>query len=281
MDVANATPVRTLLVSDVHLGCKHSQSRKFLTFLRQFKPESLYIVGDFIDTWKINTGWYWPRDCDEIISHLVTLSQQGTKIHYVPGNHDSFLRNPALRAFLPIDLPKFEVGNEFVFETLGGWRFLVTHGDLFDVFETRAQWASRGSSVFYDACLSANWWFHRMLLGEDRNPYGICAILKDRVKRCVRFISSYEAKILQHARVRDCNGVICGHIHTPDIVSNDSMVYCNTGDWVENCTALVESNDGRIHLLQRYGEDVLLDLPNRKPPLEPCLENEMAEEVAA
>ncbi len=263
MDQVGATPVRTLLVSDVHLGCKHSQSREFLQFIRRFSPDSLYLVGDFIDAWKINTCWHWSSDCDDVIEHLIDLARQGTKIYYVPGNHDSFLRNPAFRLALPKDFPLFEVANEFVLETKHGWRFLVTHGDLFDFFETKTQWLSKGTSSLYDACLSLNWWFHRFMLGESKNPYGVCAVLKDRVKRFVRFISSYESKIMDHARIRECHGVVCGHIHTPDIVESDSMWYCNTGDWVENCTGLVEQHDGQIHLLQTYGEDRVLTLPSR------------------
>ncbi len=258
-----AKPVRTLLVSDVHLGCKHSQARAFLDFLQGFAPESLYLVGDFIDGWKINTGWHWSEDCDEVISHLIELTRRGTKVFYVPGNHDSFLRNPSFRFAFPTDVPNFEVANEFIFQTLDGWRFLVTHGDLFDVVETKAQWASKGTSAMYDAALSMNWWLHRFTMTESANPYGVCALLKDRVKRCIRFISNFETKILEHARQQSCDGVVCGHIHTPDIIADHSMWYCNTGDWVENCTGLVECHDGQIQLVRRYEEDILLDLPRR------------------
>ncbi|QDT02225.1 UDP-2,3-diacylglucosamine hydrolase [Rubripirellula lacrimiformis] len=269
MDQADAKPVRTLLVSDVHLGCKHSQSKEFLNFLQGFAPENIYLVGDFIDGWKINTGWHWTQDCDNVISHLIELTRRGTKVFYVPGNHDAFLRSSVLRSALPDEFSRVEVANEFVFETLAGWRFLVTHGDLFDCVEMQAQWLSKGTSALYDACLSLNWWLHRYTFAESCNPYGVCAVLKDRVKRSIRFISNFESKILDHARLRDCDGIVCGHIHTPDIVTTDSMWYCNTGDWVENCTGLVECHDGQIQLVRRYDEDIILDLPARQSPDHP------------
>jgi UDP-2,3-diacylglucosamine pyrophosphatase LpxH len=263
MDQAKGIPVRTLLVSDVHLGCKHSRAAEFLHFLRSFSPDRLYIVGDFIDAWKINAGWYWSAECDQIIDHLTRLTRQRTKIYYVPGNHDAFLRSPAFRLVFPAGDVDIEVADEFVLETLGGWRFLVTHGDLFDFFETRAQWLSKATAGLYDACLSLNWWVHRLLLCPTRNPYGACAVLKDRVKRGVRFISHYETKIMNHARRRSCEGVICGHIHTPDLFQSESMLYGNTGDWVENCTGLVEHHDGTLGLVSRYCENQYLRLPPR------------------
>jgi UDP-2,3-diacylglucosamine pyrophosphatase LpxH len=264
MDAVNGIPVRTLLVSDVHLGSKHAQPNEFLDFIRSFAPRSLYIVGDFIDGWKINSGWHWTKSCDHVIAHVIDLARRGTKVHYVPGNHDSFLRNSAVQAMLPTGFPAFNVADEFIFESLSGYRLLVTHGDRFDFFETRAQWVSKATAGLYDACLSLNWWFHRLLLSPRHNPYGVCAMLKDRVKRGVKFVSNFESQIMQHARLHSCEGVICGHIHTPSIVHSDVLLYLNTGDWVENCTGLVEHHDGTIQLLSRFRGNQELRLPWRR-----------------
>lgn len=261
MDAIEKIPVRTLLVSDVHLGSKHAQSKEFLHFLRGFSPEAVYIVGDFIDGWKINSGWYWCQWCDAIIDHLIEMVRAKTKIFYVPGNHDAFLRNSAFRAMLPKGLADVEVANEFIFESQRGYRFLVTHGDRFDIVETRARWVSKATAGFYDACLSLNWWSHRFLKTRPGNPYGVCARLKDRVKRGVRFISNFENQLMNHARVQACHGVICGHIHTPDIVQSADGLYFNTGDWMENCTGLVEHHDGKIELVSRYTDNRDLQLP--------------------
>lgn len=263
MDHVYPTPVRTLLVSDVHLGCKHSQAKPFLEFLQSFAPETIYLVGDFIDGWKINGSWHWSRDCDDVISHLIALASRGTKVFYVPGNHDAFLRNPAFRAALPAHLSQFEIANEFVFETILGWRLLVTHGDMFDCVETKAQWASKGSSLFYDTCLTVNWWIHRFFLADSQNPYGICGVLKNRVKRLIRFLSHYESQLLGHAKSLGCDGIVCGHVHTPDMLESDAMWYFNTGDWVENCTGLVERHDGQMQLIQRFEKNRSLRLPVR------------------
>lgn len=255
MDAIERMSVRTMLISDVHLGNKHAQAKEFLQFLVGFAPETVYIVGDFIDGWKINSGWHWCESCDAIIDHLIALAESQTKIFYMPGNHDSFLRNPAFRSILPGKLPEFEVANEFVFESLSGYRFLVTHGDRFDFFETRVQWVSKAAGRIYGNCLSLNGYLHRLLPRRHGNPYGFCAHLKDRVKRGVRFISNFENQIMRHAQVRACHGVICGHIHTPDIVHSSSKLYCNTGDWMENCTGLVEHHDGNIELVSRYSSN--------------------------
>ncbi|TWU44165.1 UDP-2,3-diacylglucosamine hydrolase [Novipirellula aureliae] len=288
------------MVSDVHLGCKHSQASEFLAFLQRFSPEAVYLVGDFIDAWKFNTAWHWSAECNEVIAHLMSWSRQGTQLFYVPGNHDAFLRNPLFRSGLMSENQGLRIANEFVFVTSQGWRFLVTHGDLFDCVESNAQWASKGSSAFYDGCLSLNRRLHRWRCskrGESEhptNPYGVCALLKDRVKRCIKFVSNYESKIMAHARTSHCDGVICGHIHTPDIIASDSMWYCNTGDWVENCTGLVERHDGQIRLVQRYAEDRVLDLPKKSMsqksdcqlPIEPqpltvAVRKRLSEECAA
>jgi len=220
----------------------------------------VYLVGDFIDAWKCNRGWHWSAECDEIVAHLEGLIRGGTEIFYVPGNHDSFLRNASFLRLVPQVFSQIKIADEFVFETRGGWRFLVTHGDLFDWFETQAQWISKATAGIYDAILSLNRLWNRHLGRHDANPYGACAVIKDRVKRGVRFISKFEATIMQHAHRRQCEGVICGHIHTPDIIHRGGLLYCNTGDWVENCTGLVEHHDGTIRLESTYSASKTLVL---------------------
>ncbi|TWU64873.1 UDP-2,3-diacylglucosamine diphosphatase [Crateriforma conspicua] len=253
-----ATSVRTLLISDVHLGCKHAQVKACLDFLQSYQPEQIYLVGDFIDGWKCNKGWHWPDECNQILNHLEQLIREGTEVFYVPGNHDAFLRNADYLRMIPEAFSQVKIADEFVFETLQGWRLLITHGDLFDFFETRAQWVSRATAGVYDFVLSLNRWVNRRRVGS--NPYGACAFLKDRVKRGVRFISSFESSIMQHARQRRCEGVVCGHIHTPAIVRRKDSIYFNTGDWVENCTGLVEHHDGTIRLESTYGTPKTLQL---------------------
>ncbi len=263
MSQAEPKTIRTLFVSDVHLGCKHSRSEDFLAFIQGYRPQSLYLVGDFLDDWKVNKRRHWTPQCDAVIDHLARMAAEGTSIFYTPGNHDAFLRQETFRDRLPERFPEVELCDEFIYETLNGWRFLVTHGDLFDVVEAKAQWISRASSSFYDNCLSLNRWVQRRFMNEKRNPYGVCAVAKGRVKRGVKFISRYQKKIMRQAQNRGCDGVICGHIHTPVIKQSRSVLYCNTGDWVENCTGLVEHLDGELQLVRRYGRTKGLHLPKR------------------
>lgn len=250
--------VRSLFVSDVHLGCKHSQAEEFLKFLDRYQPEYLYVVGDFIDGWKLKRRWRWQPVYDRILKRLLSLRRSGTRLFYTPGNHDSFLR-PFLEHFGVLKL--VDVRDEFVHVTADRRRFLVTHGDQFDDVERNAPWLSFVSSIAYDALLSANWLVNR-LRGGTRDPYAFCNAIKRRVKMLVRHVSQFEQRWLDSVRRHRCHGIICGHIHSPRILGVEGLVYCNTGDWVENCSALVEYDDGSFELVRRDG--TLIDrLPAR------------------
>lgn len=268
--------VRTLLVSDLHLGCKHSRSQAAFEFMRQYQPESLYLVGDFLDAWKCDGRWHWDESCEAIIDQLNAWADAGTQIYYTPGNHDAFLRGEEGRSRLPVKFPDVPIADEFVFQTLGGWRFLVTHGDLFDSVECQAQWISKGCSVFYDSCLSLNRWVQEHFLGANRNPYGVCGVVKGRVKQCVKWISRYDRKIMQYAVDQSCDGVICGHIHIPALKHSTELLYGNTGDWVENCTGMVEHSDGSLELVRSYAKSQVLYLAPKNDQ-EPSLSARQAE----
>lgn len=244
----DALPIRTLFVSDIHLGSRHSQSEAFLATLKRRRPESLYLVGDIVDGWRWPGGWTWKASLVSIVRILEDLADAGTRIYYTPGNHDAFLRDPAVAEAVRRRLPFLHIADEFVYTALNGRRFLVTHGDQFDLVERSAQWISRMSSWAYDAALSSNWWLSRCIRNEEKSPYWLCATGKKRVKSKIRFLSRFEDSILMHARDQECQGVICGHLHTPAMVHRDGMTYFNTGDWVENCTSLVETENGLFDL---------------------------------
>ena len=236
--------VRTLFVSDVHLGCRHAQTDAFLSFLSAYQPDTLYIAGDFIDGWKLRRKWRWPAEATRVIRRLIDLSFRGTRICYTPGNHDAFLRE-----FL-YDLGIIEIADEFIAETADGRRLLVTHGDRFDRIETGARWMSVDASIAYDTLLSVDraisWLRHR---GRGRK-YTLGAAVKRSVKRVVRHISAFEERLVAHAERNFCQGIVCGHIHTPTITRCEDITYCNTGDWVENCTALIEDFDGALRIVE-------------------------------
>ena len=240
--------VRTLFVSDIHLGSRHSQSEPFLTTLRKRRPQSLYLVGDVVDGWRWPAGWTWNESLVSILRVLEELAEAGTQIYYTPGNHDEFLRNPEVADAVRRRLPFLNIADEFIYRAQDGRRFLVTHGDHFDLVERSAQWLSKMSSWAYDTALSSNWWLSRWVGNEERSPYWLCASGKKRVKSMIRFLSRFEDSILSHARSLGCQGVICGHLHTPAMIERDGMTYLNTGDWVENCTSLVETENGLFDL---------------------------------
>lgn len=180
--------VRSLFVSDVHLGCKHSQATEFLDLLERFEPQNLYIVGDFIDGWKLKGKWRWLPVYDQIIQRLMVLKHSGTKLFYTPGNHDSFLRNYVAN-FGVID-----VQDRFIHEAGDGRRFIVTHGDQFDRIEQSAQWLSVVASYAYDVLLTSNWLVNK-LRGKKHDPYAFCGAIKRRVKMLVKHVSDFEEQL--------------------------------------------------------------------------------------
>ncbi|MBX3450090.1 MAG: UDP-2,3-diacylglucosamine diphosphatase [Planctomycetaceae bacterium] len=240
--------VRALFVSDIHLGCRHARTREFLDFLNRYEPEQLYLIGDFIDGWKLRRKLDWRPEFNDILSRLYELHEHGTQIFYTPGNHDDFLRQFRWNfGFVSIE-------DEFVHQTADGQRFLVTHGDKFDRVEAAAKWVSVMASLGYDVLLSANRLFSRWRRTTPGSEYSLGSTIKRRVKAFVRYISDFESRLAGHARERNCEGVICGHIHTPARADLGGVVYCNTGDWVENCTAFVEDYAGELRLI-RYFDD--------------------------
>lgn len=241
--------VRTLFVSDIHLGCRHSQAGAFLELLERFEPERLYLVGDFIDGWKLKHRWRWLPEYDQVLRRLLELKRSGTQLYYTPGNHDEFLRG-FLANFGIVD-----VQDSFVHEAADGRRFVVTHGDQFDKVEQGNPWVSLVASYAYDLLLSANWLGNR-LRGKKHNPYAFCAGIKARVKGLVTHVSDFEGQLQEVVSDEQCDGIICGHIHVPRIAQMGEVTYLNTGDWVENCSALIENQDGSFDLIRANGDRI-------------------------
>lgn len=235
--------IRAIFVSDVHLGCMHSRADEFLEFLKSHEPKSLYLVGDLIDGWKLRKKWRWPQSYNAIFDRVEELSEKGTEIFYTPGNHDKFLRDFG-KSFGYVTL-----SDEFVHITADGRRFLIIHGDQFDRFETGAQWLSVLGSFAYDILLTSNTLFNRLLNRNGQTKFAFSSAVKSRVKQLMRFISDYEQELASHARQKRCEGIICGHIHAPNILDIDGINYCNTGDWVEHCSALIEYTDGEMEIV--------------------------------
>ena len=267
-----ARPIRTLFLSDVHLGSRHAQTGPLLEFLGRWIPSQVYVVGDFVDGWQWRRGC-WHQDYSRILNVFEYWADHGTTIHYTPGNHDNFLRDPEIARVIERQLGFVEIQDEFQADMIDGRKLLVMHGDQFDLVEGSAQWVSKMSTVVYDSILTANWHLSRMVRRHHVSPYDLCARAKKRVKQVIRFLSSFESTILEYARSKGCDGVMCGHLHTPIISPRGEMVYCNTGDWVENCTAIIEHDDGELRLEHFYTGDRLRPRSSRKGAAPMGLEN--------
>ena len=236
---------RSIWISDVHLGTKGCKAEFLLEFLRTHDSDYLYLVGDMIDGWRLKRGWFWPQAHNDVLQKLLRKARKGTQVIYVPGNHDEFARDYVGHAFGAI-----EVVEEAVHLTADGRRLLVVHGDQFDGVVRYARWLAVLGDHAYTAALALNHWFNlaRRRLGY---PYwSLSAYLKHKVKNAVRYIGDYEAAVVEAARARGVDGVVCGHIHHAELREVDGCTYANCGDWVEGCTALVEHPDGRLEVLR-------------------------------
>ena len=236
---------RSIWISDVHLGTRGCNSELLLDFLRSTESQYLYLVGDIVDIWRMRRAWYWRQEHNDVVQKLLRKARKGTRVIYIPGNHDENFRD-----FAGHRCGRVAVLPETIHISSDGRRFLVLHGDKFDGIVTYARWLAYAGDRAYAFALAANVWFNvlRRRLGF---PYwSLSAYLKHKVKNAVEYIGNYEKAVVAEARRRGVDGVICGHIHCAEIRSVDGILYCNDGDWVESCTALVEHLDGTMEIVR-------------------------------
>lgn len=245
---------RTLWISDVHLGTRGCKDEYLLDFLRHTESERLYLVGDIVDFWKLKGGFYWPALHNEIVRTLMHKARNGTEVIYIPGNHDELFRGYIGTVFNGIALR-----DQVIHETADGRRLLVLHGDEFDGVVCSSRWLAVLGSEAYDFLLLVNRWFNqaRRLFGC---PYwSMSAYIKHKVKNAVSFICDFEQALLHAAEEQGLDGVVCGHIHHAAVRELESgFTYCNTGDWVESCTALAESPTGELSIIRWVEESAQL-----------------------
>lgn len=241
--------VRTVFLSDTHLGCQYSHTEALLEFLNHFEPDHLYLVGDIIDGWQLRQSWYWDETCSAIVRRILELLDNGTYAYYTPGNHDEFLRQFVRNA------GRFSMADEFVHLTTDGRRLFVTHGDQFDAVVRHGRWLSLISDNGYSLLLWLNRVFNACRQRLGLRYWSLSACIKRKLKQATSAIARFENAAIQHAQDQYCDGIVCGHIHTPIIHEQVGITYYNTGDWVENCTALVEHISGALRLV-RYPRDL-------------------------
>ena len=252
---------RTIWISDVHLGTAGCKAEFLLDFLRHHESDTLYLVGDIIDGWQLKKGWTWRQSHNDVVQKILRKSRKGTRVVYVPGNHDEFARAYVEHAFGGI-----EVVYEATHVTADGKRLLVTHGDLFDGVIQHAKWLAHLGDSLYIMILALNHWFNRLRARFGFPYWSLSQYLKHKVKNAVSFISAYEEALVNEARRRGYDGVVCGHIHKAEIRTIGGILYCNDGDWVESLTALVESHEGKLEIIEW---NVLRETPTAALTAEP------------
>lgn len=235
---------RTVWISDVHLGTRGCNAALLVDFLQSVECETLYLVGDIVDGWRLRKGWYWPDAHNEVVRRVLKMAHRGTRVVFVAGNHDEMLREFAGLTFGGVELVL-----EAVHVTADNRRLLVTHGDSFDSVVLYARWLAVLGDHAYTLLMRAN-----LVLNAVRRrlklPYwSLSAHLKRRVKNAVQYVCSFEEAVAREAQERGFDGIVCGHIHCAEIRQIGPITYYNDGDWVESCTALVEEPNGAMSIV--------------------------------
>jgi UDP-2,3-diacylglucosamine pyrophosphatase LpxH len=235
---------RALFISDVHLGARGCQADKLLDFLRHHDADTIYLVGDIVDGWQLRSGWYWPQAHNDVVQKLLRKARKGARIVYTPGNHDEFLRN-----YYGTHFGGIEVVENAIYTAADGRRYLVIHGDHFDLVVTQARWLAHLGDKAYDTAIFLNRWFNTIRRWLGFPYWSLSQWLKLKVKNAVNYIGSFEKTLASEAHRHNVDGVICGHIHHAAIHDDFGIRYVNCGDWVESCTAVVEHADGRFEIV--------------------------------
>ncbi|MGZ3235998.1 MAG: UDP-2,3-diacylglucosamine diphosphatase [Burkholderiaceae bacterium] len=235
---------RTIWISDVHLGTTGCQAKKLWEFLRATESDKLYLVGDIIDGWQLKRRWYWDQKHNNVVQLVLKKAKKGTKVTLIPGNHDE-----AIRQFIGFDFGGIKIRDELIHTTANGKRMLVLHGDRFDGVIACAKWLAYLGDNMYTVILKFNHWLNHFRARAGLPYWSLSQYLKLQVKNAVSYITSFEVALAAEAKKKGLDGVICGHIHKPEIRDIDGITYCNDGDWVESLSALVEDYSGELRLV--------------------------------
>lgn len=235
---------KTIFLSDIHLGYKDCKAEFLLDFLDKNHAEQIYLIGDIVDLWALKRQFYWPASHNAVLSRLVELSRKGTQITYLPGNHDEDLKAYSEEKFNDIVVTK-----RTIHTTASGKQLLLLHGDDFDSDVCLSKFAAKLGDTLYDFLLFMNRHFNRIRRKFGYHYWSLASHIKSKVPKANEAIARYKHAALKEAKKLGLDGVVCGHIHHPEIEIKDDVMYCNDGDWIENCTALVESFTGDLAII--------------------------------
>jgi UDP-2,3-diacylglucosamine pyrophosphatase LpxH len=256
---------RALFISDVHLGSRGCQAERLLDFLRYHEADTIYLVGDIVDGWQLKSAWYWPQAHNDLVQKFLRQARKGVRIVYVPGNHDEFLRD-----YYGTHFGGIEVTETAIHDGADGGRYLVIHGDHFDLVVTQARWLALFGSKAYDWAIVINRVFNAIRRRLGFGYWSLSQWAKLKVKNAVNYIGEFEKTLAAEAQRHEAQGVICGHIHHAAIHEEFGVRYLNCGDWVESCTAIVEHLDGRFEILTWTDDARRRALPVGTPPMVPA-----------
>ncbi len=251
--------VRTAWISDVHLGTRSSNAGPLLEFLRDHDCETLYVVGDLIDVWQLRRGVYWPQTHNDVIQKILRKARKGTRVIYIPGNHDEFVSG-----FLG-DYGNITITPQAIHLTADGRRLLVLHGHELDTVVQNVRWLAFAGDLGYQFLLALNPAINFVRRRFGFGYWSLSAYVKKRVKDAVSFIGEFERAIVHYAEKHSVHGVLCGHIHSAAIREIAGVTYYNSGDWVESCTALVEDASGAIELVHYQSQAVTASAAGAEP----------------
>ena len=247
---------KSIFISDIHLGTRFSKAKILLNFLKHNECEQMFLVGDIIDGWAIKRKLIWPQEHSDVIQKILKKARKGTQITFITGNHDEFLR-----PFVPLFLgDSINITNELEYEAINKKKYYITHGDFFDSITITKKWLAILGDYGYDLLLHLN-----VILNFLRKRIGIkkywslSKYIKDNVKSSVSFINDFEAVLANHARNKGYDGIICGHIHKAELRYINEIEYLNCGDWVESCTAIVETFEGEFKIINWLENDTKVE----------------------
>jgi len=255
--------VRSIFLSDIHLGTKACQASHLLEFLKEYTSEHVFLLGDIVDLWAMKRGGvYWSPAQNTFVQKMLRRSRHGEKVIFIPGNHDE-----AMREYVGSTFGDVKVLHEHIHTAADGRRYLLIHGDEFDQVTLHHKWVAILGDMAYNLLVNLNIylsWLRRTL--KISGYWSLAGYAKRKVKTAVNFIFDFEDSVIRHARERDLDGAICGHIHWPMIKQVEGMTYINCGDWVDSCTAIIEHMNGRMELIHWKGSSLNSKLPNIERP---------------
>ncbi|GBL04717.1 UDP-2,3-diacylglucosamine diphosphatase [Glaciecola sp. KUL10] len=235
---------KTIWLSDIHLGNKDCKAELLLDFLKLHRPEKLYLVGDIIDMWQMHRQFRWPKAHNEVMHAIFKLSNEGTDVIYLPGNHDE-----PLQKYSGMDFSGISVLRETIHTAEDGKRYLVLHGDQFDEEVCLGKFEAWIGDKLYDLLLFINRWYNKLQQSRRKHYFSLAGFIKSHINGAQKAIARYRVACTKRAKEMGLDGVICGHIHHPEITNENGTTYINDGDWIENCSAVAENSDGSLEII--------------------------------